>query len=133
MNSKTENTIKEWKWSTGESYEKSKRKVYKKNDNYYEEELELYNNEIHEQGAIQQSLKDDADMSFFIPFYSKNNNENSNLREDLDSKLANRELVFQRGMNPFLDQTNYVDDVTASDKFLKPQNTSLDKVKFTDQ
>lgn len=114
-------TIKEWKWSIGEPYERSRRQVY--NPEYTNE------SDIPQKNPIQLSLEDEADVSFFIPFYSKTNSEGSNLREDLDSKIANRELIFQRGANPFLDQANYADDVTKSDMFLKPQNTTMDKIK----
>ncbi len=112
----------EWKWSNGESYQRSRRpppKYDKIEEDYY----------MFRQNPVQLSLEDEPDVSFFIPFYSKNNNDNTNLREDLDSKIANREMMFQRGVNPFLDQTNYAEDVTKSDIFLKPQNTSQDKVK----
>lgn len=48
----------------------------------------------------------------------------SNKREELGDKLAHREMVQQIGFNPFLENTNYIDDITVRDKFLKPMNTN---------
>ncbi len=55
--------------------------------------------------------------------YSENKN-----RENIDLKLADRELTPQRGVNPFL-QTDYVNDVAARDMFLKPVNTTFERIK----
>jgi hypothetical protein len=52
----------------------------------------------------------------------------SNKREELGNKLADRDMVQQIGFNPFLGQTNYVDDVSIRDQFLKPINTTQDNV-----
>ena len=42
--------------------------------------------------------------------------------------MADREMISQRGVNPFL-QTSYVNDVVARDMFLKPINTTVDNAK----
>jgi hypothetical protein len=52
----------------------------------------------------------------------------TNKREETDKKLADRELVQQCGFNPFLENGNYVDDIAVRDKFLKPINTTTDKI-----
>jgi hypothetical protein len=59
----------------------------------------------------------------FIEIYSRSGNR----REDLDNKISDRELLFQRGTNPFLVNTNYVNDVTTRDNYLKPRNTTSEK------
>jgi hypothetical protein len=51
----------------------------------------------------------------------------SNKREDLDTNMADRDMVQQRGNNPFLSETNYVNDVSIRDQFLKPISTSAGK------
>jgi hypothetical protein len=60
--------------------------------------------------------------------FSRNQNQSGTRREDLDLKIADREMIAQRGVNPFL-QTSYVNDVVARDMFLKPINTTFDKIK----
>ena len=85
--------------------------------------------------AINQSL---ADESFFNQdsdlinitnsMFSRNQNPSGTRREDLDSKIADREMIAQRGVNPFL-QTSYVNDVVARDMFLKPINTTFERSK----
>lgn len=107
-----------WKWSNGEPYNKSIRQQPSSNKNSSKD-------------AIQTSLDDDI-------FFTMNPNSMKNemmredsMREELDSKLADRELISQRGVNPF-SQTSYVNDITARDMFLKPVNTTQGRSKQTE-
>jgi hypothetical protein len=56
----------------------------------------------------------------------------SNKREEIDTKMAHRDMIQQIGNNPFLSETNYVNDVSIRDQFLKPINTAGDRVKNND-
>ena len=99
-----------WKWTLGEPYYKSAR-VETTDSNVTEYDTQ--------QCAINQSLADDHDHNTF-----------SNKREEIDNRAAGRELVQQRGANPFLtSQSSYVNDIVVRDMFLKPINTSQDKIK----
>lgn len=97
----------EWKWSIGEGYYKSARKQKQPSPT-----IEEYDTQ---QTAIQQSLNDDQFNS---------NLSSYNRRETLDDKMADRERIGQRGANPFLQQSSYVNDVVVRDMFLKPINTT---------
>jgi hypothetical protein len=118
-----------WKWSTGEAYYKSARP--EKNEQQQQQDVG-YDSQIN---AINQSLADD---SFFNQdsdlinitnsMFSRNQNSSGTRREDLDTKIADREMISQRGVNPFL-QTSYVNDVLARDMFLKPINTTFERSK----
>jgi len=118
-----------WKWSTGEAYYKSARP--EKNEQQQQQDVG-YDTQIN---AINQSLADD---SFFNQdsdlinitnsMFSRNQNASGTRREDLDTKIADREMISQRGVNPFL-QTSYVNDVLARDMFLKPINTTFERSK----
>lgn len=101
-----------WKWSIGETYYKSPRPISEPEQNILEIPIEV------EENAIQQSLNG------FDTIASRNK------REELDNKISDRELLFQRGTNPFLQNTNYVDDVVARDHYLKPQNTTSEKLEI---
>jgi hypothetical protein len=117
-----------WKWSTGIPYYKSER--LQKNETA--KTGQEYDSQLN---AINQSLADD---SFFNQdstlinmtnsVFSMNQNANETRREDLDTKISEREMIGQRGFNPFL-QTSYVNDVVAHDMFLKPVNTTFERVK----
>ena len=48
----------------------------------------------------------------------------SNKREELDTKIAGRDMVQQIGFNPFLGESSYVNDISIRDQFLKPVNTT---------
>jgi hypothetical protein len=128
--------MKSWKWSIGEPYYKSSRK---------KPSTDVTNEEIYDRdpgisydtrdNAINQSLNDDPFLiqdtellNITNSIFSRHQNPSGTSREDIDNKMANRELVVQRGINPFL-QTSYVNDIVAHDIFLKPISTSLEKVK----
>ena len=112
-----------WKWSTGEAYYKSARPE-KTNSNLLEYDSQ--------RNAINQSLADynqDSDLiDITNSMFSRNQNHSGTRREDIDSKIADREMISQRGVNPFL-QTSYVNDIVTRDMFLKPINTTQEKTK----
>lgn len=101
-----------WKWSVGDSYLKSTRpdkiKPTTKSVNEYDTQT----------NAITQSLE--------IGTFFNQNLENK--RENIDIKMADREMLSQRGVNPFM-QTSYVNDVVTRDIFMKPINTTQGKNK----
>jgi hypothetical protein len=107
-----------WKWTLGEPYYKSaiREKVSLDPNNNNNN-----NNYDSQQNAISQSL----DFTNDIP------NPNPNTREELDDKMSGREHVQQRGANPFMQQTSYVNDIVVRDMYLKPLNTTQGKFKST--
>ena len=131
----------EWKWSKGEPYYKSA--LRNENEKEKEKEKELYEKELYEKELNEKELNDNAikqSLDGFFTNQSQNQNDsfenyeiytrnqNSLRREDLDNKISDRELLFHRGTNPFLSSTNYVNDVSIRDNFLKPINTTIDKI-----
>jgi hypothetical protein len=120
----------EWKWSNGIPYKKSKRVT--KNDTteeeYVEEQDEVFSRKI-EESAYSTSLNHDENTWDILNQGLYNGFTQSNKREALDDKIANRELVQQKGFNPFLNDSNYVQDISNSDMYLKPVNTTLEREK----
>jgi hypothetical protein len=126
-------SINYWKWSKGETYYKSPRKDLKEKTNspsdYGYEEGDQTTQEItydSAQNAIAQSLAF-TDVND-LPNFSRSS-DNENKREYLDNKISDRELMAQRGSNPFSMQTSYVNDVVTRDMFLKPVNTTQGRTK----
>jgi hypothetical protein len=122
----------EWKWTRGEPYKKSIRPTYNKsipdeiNQNKTDEE---FSREI-EKSAYSTSLNHDENTwDILNQSLAQNGFRQSSKRETLDNKIADRDLVQQRGFNPFLNDTNYVEDISVSDMFLKPMNTTQDREK----
>ena len=117
----------EWKWTKGEPYERSRR-IFKESEQI---DNEKFNKEI-EKSAYSTSLNhDEYTWDILNQNSSGNGFKVSNKREDLDLKIADRELVQQIGGNPFLSDTNYVDDIATRDNFLKPVNTTQGRTKNT--
>jgi hypothetical protein len=123
----------EWKWTLGEPYERSARKRAVNKNVAREEEERFFNHTIsdntnkekEELAAYSSSLfHDENTWDILNQSIYQENFRQSNRREDLDDKIANRELVQQIGFNPFLNQTNYAEDVSIHDQYLKPQNSS---------
>jgi hypothetical protein len=124
-----------WKWSNGETYYKSPRKNVTENGNGNGNDERYINTDSSPklsydsaQNAIAQSLAfTDMDEQNFM----RNNETESenNKREYIDNKISDRELISQRGTNPFSMQTSYVNDVVTRDMFLKPINTTQGRTK----
>lgn len=123
--------MKTWKWSTGEPYYKSARPRPEIKEEQQEPNLE-YDSQTN---AINQSLGDDTFfnqdsdlMDITNSMFSRNQNPSGTRREDIDTKMSDRKMIAQRGVNPFL-QTSYVNDIVARDMFLKPINTTQGRTK----
>jgi hypothetical protein len=118
----------EWKWTKGEPYERSRR-IFKQQE---EKDNEKFNKEI-EQSAYATSLHHDENTwDILNQTLSGNGFKVSNKREEIDTKMADRDMIQQIGNNPFLSETNYVNDISIRDQFLKPINTAGDRVKNND-
>ena len=121
--------MKSWKWSTGEPYYKSARTEKKTQDVNYEYDSQT--NAINQSLADESFFNQDSDLiNITNTMFSRNQNTNGTRREDIDTKMADREMLAQRGVNPFL-QTSYVNDIVTRDMFLKPINTTQGKLKET--
>jgi hypothetical protein len=111
----------EKKWTNGKPYERSRRLKH-----LQQLENKEFTTEV-EANAYQSSLNhDETTWDILNQSLSGVGFKVSNKREELDSKIADRELIQQRGFNPFLDNDpdRYVNDVSIRDKFLKPMNSN---------
>jgi len=115
----------EWKWTKGEPYERSRRLKHLQ---------ELENKEFSkdmDSSAYSSSLNYDENTWELLNQSAANTGfKVSNKREELDSKIAGRDMIQQIGFNPFLGQTNYADDISIRDQFLKPINTTQGESKI---
>ena len=117
--------LMEWKWVKGETYQKSKRPIFtKKEESSNQLDLDQLNKD-HQLDAYTSSLNyDENTWDILNQNVSQNGFQNSNTREELDTKISNRSLVQQVGTNPFFDEKDYVDNVSIRDQYMKPINTT---------
>jgi hypothetical protein len=154
MNNQFKNLIF-WKWSIGdgEVVERSLRKhtrIYPESNNVNvnvntdesqrERQSQLVTDEHIESMAYTQSMQCDStnwsdtnDIMFLEHQFKLASN---NKREESYNKMAEREMVSQIGLNPFLHQNSetqtqnndtYIQDVINRDLFMKPVNTNIEK------
>jgi hypothetical protein len=116
----------EWKWTDGQPYERSRRLKH-----MIEIENKEFNKEVESAAYTTALNHDENTWDILNQTLSGSGFKVSNKREELDSKISDRQLVQQRGFNPFLGENNYVNDVTVRDQFLKPINTTFNRVKNT--
>ena len=123
----------EWKWVKGGTYQKSKRPIINKKEESSTNQLDLDQlNKDHQLGAYTSSLNyDENTWDILNQSVSQNGFQNSNSREELDTKISNRALVQQVGTNPFFDEKDYVDNVSIRDQYMKPINTTTSTVQAT--
>ena len=109
----------EWKWTKGEPYERSRRLKH-----VQELENKQFSKDM-ESSAYSSSLNHDENTwDILNQSLSGSGFKVSNKREELDTKISGRDMVQQIGFNPFLGQTNYAEDISIRDQFLKPVNTT---------
>ena len=109
----------EWKWTKGEPYERSRRLKHVE-----EYENKKFSKEM-ESSAYTTSLNHDENTwDILNQTQAGSGFKVSNKREELDSKIADRDMVQQIGFNPFLGESTYVNDISIRDQFLKPLNTT---------
>jgi recombinational DNA repair ATPase RecF len=118
----------ELKWTNNKPYERSRRlKHIKELNEMNSNEMDSNFEEKIEKNAYLSSLNyDENTWDILNQSLSGAGFKVSNKREEIDSKIANRELVQQIGFNPFLNQTQntYLNDVSIRDQYLKPLNTT---------
>jgi len=109
----------EWKWTKGEPYERSRRLKH-----VQELENKQFSKEM-EETAYTSSLNHDENTWDLLNQTAANSGfKVSNKREEIDSKMAGRDMLQQIGFNPFLGENNYINDISVRDQFLKPVNTT---------
>ena len=111
----------EWKWTKGEPYERSRRlkHVQELENKQFSKDMDsaAYTSALnHDENTwdILNLTQAGAGAAFKV----------SNKREELDTKIAGRDMVQQIGFNPFLGESSYVNDISIRDQFLKPVNTT---------
>ena len=140
----------EWKWTKGAPYAKSQRPLKNDNNNNNISNIATNNNNNNNYSEIDsnydnQNTVSEKEVEHSAYSISLNHDENtwdilnqglynndfrqSSKREDLDSKISGRELVQQCGYNPFMENSNYANDISVSNQFLQPQNTTLGREK----
>jgi len=124
----------EWKWTQGEPYQKSARKIIKKQQQQFETQINYDDNPQQTSNiALQQALLSENDVwSLEEQQVFVNPDKPMNKRENTYNKMAEREMMGQIGMNPFM-QRNYLEDVMVQENFLKPISTSLEREKFREE
>jgi hypothetical protein len=74
-------------------------------------------------GPYQQSNREEQYQEQYREQYQESQ---QNKRELISTKMDERQLMCQRGINPFTqyDSKSYADHLNVQDKFLKPQDTT---------
>jgi hypothetical protein len=102
--------MEQLKWTNGEPYERSRRLPKTETQEEYKKEFET--------AAYSSALHHDENTWDIL------NQTMAHKREQLELKIADRDLVQQCGNNPFMTNNNYVNDIAIRDQYLKPINTS---------
>lgn len=126
----------EWKWTYGKPYQKTMRQynsISINNDSLDDANNDIIFNKEIEKSAYSTSLNHDENTwDILNNIQSQNQGQDFrqvNKREDTDKKLAERDLICQVSMNPYLTTNNYLEDVSNRDTFLKPLATNWDREK----
>jgi hypothetical protein len=132
-------TAIQWKWTTGENVERSKRKVTGINVNGINamkesEDYNEYQKQV-EKFAYDASLHHDENSWELYNTAQVNSTSlqqtmdtmPTSKREDTDKRMSERQMFSQKGLNPYLTNNDYVNDIVISNNFLKPVSTTTEK------
>jgi hypothetical protein len=127
------NPVIEWRWSKNEAYSRSKRQEPTKTQNKPNSQNNPTDSYLDEKfmkevevSAYSSALNHDENTWDILNQNIYNGFSQRNKREELDNKMADREMTQQIGFNPFLGD-NYVNDISVSNTFLKPVNTTQER------
>jgi archaellum component FlaC len=131
----------EWKWSNGEKAERTPRPppIQNRTQNV-DEDYNTY--EVHDENqVVNRCLTSAEDMLGLREIMDQGQQQlmnefqrQPNKREDTYNRMAEREMVGQRGMNPFFSQNDnnnsgYIEDLMNQEQFMKPISTSMEREK----
>jgi len=134
----------EWKWSNGEKAERTPRPPpnQKRTQNAEEQDYDYNNYEVHDESQVVNRCLFNAEEMLGLREIMDQGQQNlmnefqrqPNKREDTYNRMAEREMVGQRGMNPFFSQNNntnsgYIEDLMNQEQFMKPVSTSIEREK----
>lgn len=104
-----------YKWSkNGEVLEKSLKK----------KDIAPEKKNINEKKIEPENTKDFFDYRSF----SKNEEKDTNDKSIFNDRLTGREKMIQTSINPFLSNSNYLNDLKTQNDFLRPKNSSYEKI-----
>tara|TARA_B100001063_G_C16429660_1_gene388249 strand:+ start:214 stop:561 length:348 start_codon:yes stop_codon:yes gene_type:complete len=104
-----------WKWSNGETYEKSLRSSkVQKQDN---ETIQVCLNDETRYNEVNEIIDISKIPKGFIHKENKLNGQNE--------KLSNRHMIVQKGINPYVNTENYVTHLDTETSFLRPKDSNF--------
>ena len=118
----------EWKWTKGEPYERSRRLKH-----VQELENKQFSKDMDTAAYTSALNHDENTWDILNQTQAGAGFKASNKREELDTKIAGRDMIQQIGFNPFLGESSYVNDISIRDQFLKPINTTQGENRATSQ
>ena len=79
---------------------------------------------------ILEEIKPKKDTKDFFDYrsFSKNEENNTNDKSIFNDRLTGREKMIQTSINPFLSNNNYLSDLKTQNDFLRPKNSSYEKI-----
>ena len=109
--------------------EKKKYIYYKwsKNDEVLEKSLKKTINKDINKDANKDINKNTKDF-FDYRSFSKNKEKDTNDKSIFNDRLTGREKMIQTSINPFLSNNNYLSDLKTQNDFLRPKNSSYEKI-----
>jgi len=128
----------EWKWSSGEKPERTPRHRHPPSQQKRTQNIEV-DYETHDESLVVNRCLSSAEDMLGLGQGQQQQLMNEfqrqpNKREDTYNRMAEREMVGQRGMNPFFSQNgngnntaSYIEDLMNQEQFMKPISTSVEK------
>ena len=111
-------TYKHWKWSNGK---KLKKTLKKQPNEEIQEEIKTEKKEL--------SKKNDKELGKINKFvnFEQIHIEPNNKRAETSERMSSRHMIIQKPINPFLKDSNYLNDLNIQDTMLRPKDSNFNK------
>jgi hypothetical protein len=91
---------------------------------------EVLEKSLKKKAIIEKKIEPTKDVIDFFDYrsFSKNEEKNTNDKSISNERLTGRDKMIQTSINPFLSNSNYLSDLKIQNDFLRPKNSSYEKI-----
>ena len=119
---------KHWKWSNGTKLKKTLKKITSEE---IKEEIITEKKELSGSASVQSNSKniDDNELDKINKFvdFEQIHIEPNNKRAETSERMSSRHMIIQKPINPFLKDSDYLNDLNIQDTMLRPRDSNFNK------
>lgn len=115
-----------WTWSNGTKMERSsKQHQYQYQQEHNNHYLDTQYNDYNHNQTMNVYMNTDSQQQQQQHIIQDGYQQREKKRDNQNEKLSMRSLTIQKGMNPFINSTQYIQHLEQEEEFLRPRNSDI--------